>query len=204
MLIDLRDLRVKYEMDITGIVHVGAHLGEEAEVYDEMGVPQVLWIEGNPDLMAPLEQHLGRFDAQTAVRALISNEHGVELSFNIANNGQSSSILKFGTHRRLAPGIRFIETKRLRSTTLDRLLSELDFWRFNMLNLDLQGAELLCLQGGTKALQQVEYVYTEVNENHLYKKCALIGELDEFLADFDRVETVMTPGEWGDALYVRC
>lgn len=203
MLIDLPDLQAKYGMDITGIVHVGAHLGEEASTYDQMGVPRVLWIEGNPDLMPELERQLAPFPSQTAVQALISNEDGLELSFNITNNGMSSSILEFGTHPQQAPDVWFIEKKQLLSRKLDTVLSDADFWDFNMLNIDLQGAELLCLQGAPRALERVDYIYTEVNENYLYLDCALINELDDFLTGFERVETFMTAGEWGDALYVR-
>jgi hypothetical protein len=45
-----------------------------------------------------------------------------------------------------------------------------------------------------------------VNTNHLYVDCALIGEIDEYLATrgFVRVETeIHDQYEWGDAFYLR-
>jgi hypothetical protein len=52
-------------------------------------------------------------------------------------------------------------------------------------------------------LKGIDYIYTEVNETDIYKDCALIGEIDEYLSDFERVETAMTEFKWGDALYRR-
>ena len=75
--------------------------------------------------------------------------------------------------------------------------------KYNFLNLDIQGAELLALKGFLKGLEKIEYVYTEVNSGEVYKDCAKIEELDFFLKEynFERVETNMTQYEWGDAFY---
>jgi hypothetical protein len=44
----------------------------------------------------------------------------------------------------------------------------------------------------------------EVNEKQLYKNCALVEEIDEFLLqiNFKRVFTEMTTHGWGDAIYI--
>ena len=52
-------------------------------------------------------------------------------------------------------------------------------------------------------LDMIDYLYLEVNIEEVYKDCALLPELDEFLVDFERVETKMTPYGWGDCLMVR-
>ena len=54
-------------------------------------------------------------------------------------------------------------------------------------------------------LNRVDYIYTEVNSDYVYKGCALIGELDEYLLRFGlhRVETKWTDCKWGDAFYIR-
>jgi hypothetical protein len=49
-------------------------------------------------------------------------------------------------------------------------------------------------------------IYTEVNTEHVYKDCALIGDIDEYLGrfGFTRVETNMYLNcGWGDAFYIR-
>ena len=79
----------------------------------------------------------------------------------------------------------------------------IDVSKYNFLNLDIQGAELLALKGFGDLLVGIDYIYTEVNETDIYKDCALIGEIDQYLSDFERVETAMTEFKWGDALYRR-
>ncbi len=77
---------------------------------------------------------------------------------------------------------------------------------FNFLNLDIQGAELKALKGMEEYLNKVDYIYTEVNEDYVYKDCALVNELDEYLKLFGlyRVETKWCENyKWGDALYIR-
>ena len=75
----------------------------------------------------------------------------------------------------------------------------------NFLNFDIQGAELKALKGMEEYLPSVDYLYTEVNSDYVYKGCALIGELDEYLKPFGlrRVETKWTDCKWGDAFYMR-
>jgi hypothetical protein len=82
---------------------------------------------------------------------------------------------------------------------------DLDFSNYNMLNMDIQGAELLALKGATNLLKTMDYLYLEVNTAHLYKECALINEIDEFVKKFGfmRVSTKMTEFEWGDAFYIK-
>lgn len=77
--------------------------------------------------------------------------------------------------------------------------------RYDFINLDIQGAELLALKGATSILPFVKAIYTEVNEKELYEGCALIEELDAYLKQngFTRILTNMTKHGWGDALYIR-
>ena len=76
----------------------------------------------------------------------------------------------------------------------------------NFLNLDIQGAELLALKGMAKYLKHIKYIYTEVNTEKVYKDCALITEIDDFLKlhGFSRkCEAIYRQFGWGDALYIR-
>jgi len=86
----------------------------------------------------------------------------------------------------------FFERNNLDSTNYD-------FWNF-----DIQGAELMALQGGIESIKHVKALYLEVNEKELYQKCGLITDIDDFLSkyNFKRVLTSMTCHGWGDALYI--
>ena len=52
---------------------------------------------------------------------------------------------------------------------------------YNFLNFDIKGAELKALKGMESYLPKVDYLYTEVNYDYVYKECALIGEIDDYL-----------------------
>lgn len=204
-LIEFSDLARKHRRPVTGVIHVGAHLGEEAEIYAAQGVTDVVWVEGNPDLIAQLTENVARY-GHIVIAGLVSETDDTPVEFNIANNGYSSSLLELGTHTTAHPDVFFTETKHLVAHRLDTLLERagVDLSRFNYLCMDLQGAELMCLRGAPNALGVVDYVYTEINEDELYVGCARIPDLDAFLAAFDRVETEMAEGKgWGEALYVR-
>ena len=75
----------------------------------------------------------------------------------------------------------------------------------NFLNIDIQGAELLALKSMGNILNNFDYLYLEVNKEEVYKDCALVEEIDEYLDkyNFKRVELEWTFASWGDALYIK-
>ena len=78
--------------------------------------------------------------------------------------------------------------------------------KLNFLNFDIQGVELRALKSMEKYLKHVNYIYTEVNADYVYKDCNLIGELDEYLKKFgfERIATKMAGNtSWGDAFYIK-
>jgi hypothetical protein len=81
----------------------------------------------------------------------------------------------------------------------------LDIQNLNFWNLDIQGAELMALKGATQALDFPKAIYIEINREELYKGCALVEELDRYLAVYGlkRIRTHMTEFNWGDALYLK-
>jgi hypothetical protein len=87
---------------------------------------------------------------------------------------------------------------------IDSFLDELAGVDF--INLDIQGAELEALKGASLILNQIKWIYTEVNRSEVYKDCAKIWEIDEFLGaqGFKRIATCWSHrDDWGDALYAR-
>lgn len=207
MLISLEYMCEKYNFKPKGVLHVGAHLGEEAVDYDKMGINKVVWVEGNEDLIPQLKNNLISYDNQLVLNYLISNVDDEEYDFNISNNGQSSSILEMDKHLRYYPQINIVYTKKVKSKRIDTIIKEhnINIEDYDFLNLDIQGAELLALEGMGETLKPFKYIYTEVNTGEVYKGCAKITEIDAFLGEhgFERVETKMTPKEWGDALYIK-
>lgn len=83
--------------------------------------------------------------------------------------------------------------------------NNIDISKYNFLNLDIQGAELMALKGFGDLLHKIDYIYSEVNQEELYKDCALIQDLDNYLSKyrFKRVISTMTQFGWGDAFYIK-
>lgn len=202
MLIDFDHLVTRYKVQAKGVLHLGASEGQEAPFYAKHGY-KMAFVEALPHIHAKLVQNVAKYGAVT-YNACVSDVEGVDIEFNIANNGgQSSSMLEFGTHTKEHPGVRFIGKTRMKTKRVDSLVA--DIANYDILVMDLQGAELMALKGIGEKLHGFKYVYTEVNKKHLYKGCPLVWELDEYLKGFgfERVETKFTQWGWGDAFYVR-
>jgi FkbM family methyltransferase len=201
MLIPLHDLVQKYNICFKGILHVGAHECEELKDYEQyISRNNILWIDALPD---KVELSKSRYPGILIEHAAVSDLCEL-VTFNRSNNGQSSSMLELGLHKEHHPEVWYndsfvLETKLLKDIICNYPIS------YNFINLDIQGAELKALKGMTEQLHQIDYIYTEVNSDYVYKECALIGELDEFLANYGlhRVETSWTPFQWGDSFYIR-
>lgn len=202
MLIPFGTLVKKYRLNISGILHIGAHECEEKGDYNNYGISdnKIIWIEGNPVIANKMTEKV-----KNVYNVLISDKEE-EVEFIITNNGQSSSILELETHKKEHPHVFEIERKKLKTITISSFLETYNISPFfNFINLDIQGAELLALKGMGDLLKNIDYIYSEVNEKYLYKNCALIKEIDEYLSQygFKRIETSMTPHGWGDAFYMR-
>jgi FkbM family methyltransferase len=201
MLINLDYLKLKYRLDINGIIHIGAHELEEKWIYNKLGINKIIWIESNQSLVNRFKD-----SGENIYCATISDKDNEEKEFILTNNIQSSSILELKTHKTEHPHVYEISRYKVKTKTLDKLISEnnIDSSEFNFLNIDIQGAELLALKGAVNTLKNMKYLYLEVNEKELYEGCAMINDIDEYLNSFGfkRVETKMTHHGWGDAFYI--
>jgi len=204
MLMDFKRLVKSYKMKLNGVLHVGAHLAEEAEEYHGLRAGRVWWVEANPAVTDKILAKLASYPKQTLINALVYSEDGVDLGFNVTNiDGMSSSIYEFGTHTGFSPEIKFVDRLTLPTSTLDTLVAQHGI-QANFLNLDLQGAEGPALRGASALIGQLDYVMTEVNKDQVYVGCTQVSEIDDILADFTRVDTYWVGDQgWGDALYIR-
>jgi hypothetical protein len=89
---------------------------------------------------------------------------------------------------------------------LESNIQKITFIPYNFINLDIQGAELKALKGMEEYLPNIDYIYTEVNNDQVYKGCNVVTEIDEYLKTFGfhRVETSWCENyRWGDAFYCK-
>jgi FkbM family methyltransferase len=201
MLISLHDMVKKYNIIFKGILHVGAHECEELKEYEEyITRDKILWVEALPNKVELCKK---LYPGVLIENAVVSDKEE-NVTFNISNNGQSSSILEFGLHLHFHPQVHYIHSFEVETKLLKDILPKYDI-KYNFLNFDIQGAELKALKGMEEYLPDVDYLYTEINSDYVYKGCVLVDELDKYLFKFGlvRVETRWTDCRWGDALYIR-
>lgn len=205
MLIDLLLLRKKYQIYPKNVLHVGAHKGEESALYYALSAENVLWVEANKALAEELKPIEALYrPSNTVVCEVVGEKDGEIVNFKISNNGQSSSILELGEHSQLFPDVVYCSSEQRETKTIKTILAENNLL-VDFVNLDIQGAELLALKGFGD-FSSVKHIYTEINSREVYQGCALVGQIDEFLAPhgFKRVETAYwNDHPWGDALYVK-
>jgi FkbM family methyltransferase len=183
------------------IVHVGAHYGQEAERYQNMLASRVIWIEASPETFARLEGNIdlvrrkGRgwlgqlFRADKTehicINALIGDQNDKQMEFNVYNNGgQASSVFKIN---RALKEYDFLQESGERLVlplrTLDQALEDSGITpeEVDILVLDTQGAELMCLKGARRILTSVKYIETEVSTKPVYEGGVLLSELETWM-----------------------
>jgi FkbM family methyltransferase len=98
--------------------------------------------------------------------------------------GSSSLLAMTNLHKIVYPSSAQITTTSIDVKRLDEV-KELKLGNHNMLKLDVQGAELLVLQGASNILSQFEIVFTEVNFATLYSENATLSNLALYLSNYN-------------------
>jgi FkbM family methyltransferase len=193
-------LRLKTLRGMT-VVHVGAHFGQEASRYQNMMAAKVVWIEASPDTFQILQANIeraklkkrnwftGLFSSQKTehicINALISDNDQDRTDFYVyENDGAANSIFKIDRSNKEYEAVRETgEVLSLPVKTLDRALADAGVppEKVDVLVLDTQGAELMCLKGAAKLLSSAKYIETEVSTEPVYAGGVLLSELEKWL-----------------------
>jgi FkbM family methyltransferase len=202
MLKPLPNLISDFNLNIRGVIHIGGHRGQEYVYYKALGLTNIIFIEPQLDNFNILSTNVGA-ECSLFNIALGNFEGEADMFTEVANQGQSSSLLQPHQHLSQYPDIIFDGKIKVGVTKLDLL--PFDRASYNFINIDVQGYELEVFKGGIDTLNNIDYVYAEVNRAELYKGCALVDDIDEFLAryKFKRVGTWWDGVTWGDALYIK-
>jgi FkbM family methyltransferase len=202
MLLSFTGLRKKYNMDVKGIIHIGGHYGEEIDEYVRNGIQEIVIFEPLSDSFDILCENIKDLNANIIAHQVALGPKETSATMYVSDNEkQSSSLLKPKVHITHHPHVKFPETEEVEVKVLD----DFNYTEYNFINMDVQGYELEVLKGAKKTLENVNYVYCEVNRDEVYEGNAYVEELDEFLSQYnmERVETSWEGQIWGDALYTR-
>ena len=185
-MLDLKKLCNESNVNVRGVVQVGAHRGQETNEFLTLFPDRILLIEALPHLVKHLIELYKDNPQIKVVHCAISNHDG-KANFNVLSNEMSSSLLPLKIHAEIYPEIVKIREIEVPCMRLDSLIEKVGarFIDYNFLDIDVQGG---------------------INREELYEGCILEPELTAFLKKngFEKkAETNPYHYMWGDAFYVR-
>lgn len=189
-----------------GVIHCGAFMGEELSLYQDNGVKHRCWIEASTESFKLLKKNIPPEDV--ALNFAVWDKDGVH-DFFVMSNGASSSLLDpCEGHYGHYPDIKITSKISVVTRKLDTLVDTgfIDIEKYDLLYMDLQGAEYYALQGFKKYISKIDYILLEVSYEPLYKGTVLMGDINKYLnaLGFTRqIASIHRSVGWGDAYYKR-
>lgn len=181
-----------YLSHVRGVIHVGAHIGQERKRYHRHNL-NVIWIEPNPNIFVQLQDNIQEFSKQKAYQYLITGSDGEAHKLNISsNNGASSSVLALGNEfHKSHPTIHYVDAISMRGDTLTTFLEKenINLDHYDALVIDTQGTELEVLKGAKDILSHFQYIRAESASYELYKKGGLQKDINALLKQHGFQET---------------
>lgn len=129
-------------------------------------------------------------------------EHAADADWDYGN--KSSSILPPAKTKELHSWLKFEEAISVPTTTLRQFCAEKNIARIDFIHMDVQGAELMVLQGAGDFIQHINMIWLEVEAVELYKGQPLKKDVEDFMQQrgFVKLEdTVYTTA--GDQFWAR-
>jgi FkbM family methyltransferase len=207
MLINLKELIKLYDLKINGILHIGAHKLQEKPIYESIGLKakDVIWVEADPKTVGECRM---MYPQQNIHQEVMFSRDNEEKTFFIANDTQCSSLYDLKHHKNFNPGIKMTGKCTVKTKTVKTLFQENGYEakKYNFFNLDTQGAEWDILAGCGSLLNNVDYIYAEVNTKEVYSGIHLVQDIDKLLESYGfkkAVESLYGWEGWGDALYIK-
>lgn len=175
---DTTSFREQIYESTKGVLHIGAHRGQEATTYARAKA-KVLWFEALDTVYFDLKKILQDFPEQEAVNALLGDEEKT-VSFHIASNdGMSSSIYRFAENNGF--DLAMTDSVQLEMKRLDSLLTLEQAENYPHWVVDVQGAELSVLEGAGRLLDSCQTIDIEISTYEVYEGGVNFVQLDKFL-----------------------
>jgi FkbM family methyltransferase len=198
-------LQEQFKKPIRGVVHIGAHYAEEAWEYAALGWPAI-WIEAHPDYAVKMRENLEYYPEQKGFELCLSDQDGQEVTFWITRDEYASSMLKPKLHQDYNPHALVNGSINLTTTRFDTWIQQnnIDLSPYNLLVLDVQGAEDKVFRGIGEYINHFDGIISEYSTVEYYENVPKLEDLDRLYKDFERVypdERLTQPH--GDALYIR-
>ena len=215
---NMMDCEIVQPIPRKGIVHVGAHVGEEVEQYFSYGFNKIILIEANPHWYDILVSKFGNDDRIKIFNYAVCDKEGtVDFHIHTSRSGSTepASMFQLKLFKEILPTFHTPQTIKVPALTLNALFerNNLDPADYNFMNLDIQGAELMAFKGATKLLPAIDVIICEVILLELYEGGPLEDDITNHLQQigfakqhavyhtlYDRNSTFRA---FGDCLFVK-
>ncbi|MEP6677559.1 MAG: FkbM family methyltransferase, partial [Ferruginibacter sp.] len=116
---------------------------------------------------------------------------------------KSSSLLPPASHLKMADFIHFNNKIEVETITLKSFCEQNKIHQVDFIHMDVQGAELMVLQGAQDFISSIKAIWLEVSKTDLYKNQPLVGDVKEFMQanNFVLIKDALY-GIQGDQLYI--
>ncbi|MFK8058714.1 MAG: FkbM family methyltransferase [Polaribacter sp.] len=94
---------------------------------------------------------------------------------------KSSSLYKPGKTKEVHPWLEFKESITIKTETLENFCNDEKIDGIDFIHMDVQGAELMVLEGANKMISNINSIWLEVEKIALYEGQALKNDIEEFL-----------------------
>ena len=195
-------MKERHNLQISGVIHVGAHFGEEHDTYLDMGINDIVYFEPVNKTFKILEERIKGVPLYNY--ALGSEEITTTMYVEDEDKFGCSSILEPSDN--YIGHAKFSEKQEVKVKTLDSF----GFSNLNFLNIDVQGYELEVLKGSIETLKSVNYIMCEVHRNIEQKNLdyinsPVIEDIINFLNPygFELVDVDWAGISWGDAFFIK-
>lgn len=176
------------------ILEIGCNDGRDTlrflEVFEQ---PRVYCFEPDPRAVKRFQHAVGdRDDVQLFELALGHKQGQTDFHMSSGNESEewpegwdfSGSIRRPAKHLELHPWCRFDQVITVEITTLDHWCIEQGIQQIDFIWMDVQGAEIDVIRGGSAALSKTRFLYTEYSDLELYAGQASLIELVRALEGF--------------------
>lgn len=175
------------------IFDVGAHHGETIKKYINLfgSSPQIYSFEPFSDSYEKLLLNASGFTNVSCNQVGLSNFTG-RADFYVNAMDATNSLLGFDSEKIKLLGfgdtstVQNVGKSQIDVITLDDFCADNKIEAIDILKLDVQGAELIALDGAKKMLEakKIKSIYTEIAFSAVYQKQALFGSICEFLSNY--------------------
>lgn len=162
---------------------IGAFEGEFTDSVLSYFQPERVWlVEADPDQSGLLQAKYRDESRVKVIPAAIADQSGT-LEFHVNQHRPSSSLMPIASSTAgvFQKDMNEARVVRVPAFSLDELFEKEALPDIDLMKVDIQGAERLLIQGGTKSLKRIRLVFMEVWFQECYQGSALFPEIQSLM-----------------------